>query len=289
MGKSIKLLQDREAMLLESAQKLEYKEISGGENLSLYFYFPSDFEEEPSRPLLLFFPGGGWDRASVAEFGPHALYFVERGAVCGLVEYRNSSSHPDSQPLDSLSDGMSAIRYVRQHAEKLHIDPDKVIACGAGAGGNIAANVALNAQGQKREASGSKPNAAVLFSPVIEVTQGSYGSDRFQNPNDYKQVNLLKHAEAGAPPVLLMHGTEDRLVPLSDAALFADRMKKRKNSCELVEFEGRDRNFYNWNFDPASFEICLSTMDEFLDSYGFLSISPADQSPHLISWREEDY
>ncbi|MAS94244.1 MAG: hypothetical protein CMO55_13690 [Verrucomicrobiales bacterium] len=289
MGKSIKFLQDRERILLERAKDLEYKEVADGENLSIHFYFPADIEDGPDRPVILFFNGGGWDRGNIVEFAPHALYFIERGAVCGLVEYRNAKSHPESTPVESLKDGRSAVKFVRQHREQLHVDSDKVIVCGSGAGGNIAAHSAMKPKSRVEEESDSRPNAVILFSSIIDVEKGSYGFDQFQEPGDAKRACLTRFIDSGLPPMLIMHGTDDRLVPLFEVSLFAERMKKRKNVCELVELEGRDRNFFNLNVDPGSYEICLSTIDDFLDQQGLLPRDETADEARVISWREEDY
>ena len=73
MQRSIKLLNERERQLLESAQSLSYRELEEGEELQIHFYFPKDLKEKDPRPVFLFFNSGAWDRGSVIQFAPHAL------------------------------------------------------------------------------------------------------------------------------------------------------------------------------------------------------------------------
>jgi acetyl esterase len=125
MTKGFKWMSDREGLLLNSARKLTYQSLEDGSSLSIYFYLPKSLTEGPPRPVILFFNGGMWDRGRVIQFLPQAFHYVERGAVCGLVEYRNSSSHPGAHPVDAFHDAKAAIQFTRDHAESLHLDPGK--------------------------------------------------------------------------------------------------------------------------------------------------------------------
>tara|TARA_R110000850_G_scaffold9033_28_gene33395 strand:+ start:2825 stop:3673 length:849 start_codon:yes stop_codon:yes gene_type:complete len=282
MGKSIHLLTERERLLLGRAQAKVYASVDGGKDLSIHFYFPRDLSDDASRPVFLFFNGGAWDRGSVVQFAPHALHFVERGAVCGLVEYRNRASHPGVSPEDALTDGRAAIRFVREHSDRLHVDPSRLVAFGASAGGNLAGNAA-NADEP------SRPNAVVMYSPIIDIEKGAYGYDAFVDNAEARKASLSRHIVAGMPPMLIIHGTADRLVPIKGVQEFSKRVGKKKNSCDFVEFEGRDQNFFNLNYDPASYEIALSTTAEFLDRHRILVKSEDDEDTQVISWRERDY
>ncbi|MEX2580310.1 MAG: alpha/beta hydrolase [Verrucomicrobiales bacterium] len=284
---------DREKLLLERARAMEYREVARGRNLSIHFYLPKNLEEGPARPVFLFFNAGGWDRGNVVQFAPQALFYVERGVVCGLAEYRNRTSHPDSTPIDSLRDGRSAIRFVRRHQANLHVDPQKLVAFGAGAGANIVGSASLktrlSADESEYDLSAAQPDAAVMFSAIVEVARGTYGFDQFSDPSDCAKASLTRCVEPGAAPMLLIHGTADRLASCDRAADFATAMRERKNECEFVEFEGRDHSFFNWNVDPASYEACLACVDDFLDRRGVLKKSERDDETRIISRREEDY
>ena len=293
MGTSFKWVQDRERLLLDKAQTMEYKEVADGGNLSIHFYFPKQFKSGPTRPVLLFFNDGGWDRGNVIQFAPQALYYVERGAVCGLVQYRNRSSHPDSTPLDSLQDGRSAIQFVRDHAEKLHIDTEKVISVGAGAGANIVAGVSLQINAPVRDPEykreDSLPNATVLISAIVEVEKGAYGYEQFRESADCRQANLIRHAKRCAAPMLILHGTADRISAFERVSEFAATMKRKKSDCDFVEFEGRDHSFFNLNVDPVSYEASLTYIDRFLDRTGMLDKSSGGDQARIISRSEGDY
>jgi len=295
MPQSFQSVTDQQRLLLDSAQTLSYKSLSDGDDLDIHFYLPKNLKENEAHPAILFFNSGAFDRGQPIQFAPHALYFVERGAVCGLVNYRMKSTHPESSPTNSLQDGLSAVRFLRLHCEKLNIDPEKIIVYGAGAGANIAANsamgipVAEDSEGEKNPDVDAQANAAVLLSPITDITKKSYGHAQFKNNAECKRVSLSRHIKPGCPPMLVIHGNADRLIPNEVVEQFITKMRKKGNSCEYVSLEGRDNNFYNMNFDPVSFEICLRDVDAFLVKGGFLPERDDSQAIRIISSREKDY
>lgn len=293
MTKAFQWSGEREQLLLKNAKQLSYETLGDGRELVVYLYLPPEPSEGGSHPGFLFFNSGAWDRGSVIQFAPQALYYVGRGAICGLVEYRNRGSHPGSCPIDALRDGRSAIHTLRQHAASLHLDPTRVVVVGGGAGANIAAGAAMGIPlpgcDPALNAATARPDAAILFSAILDIEKGGYGYDSFSDEAEARLASLSRHVNTGSPPLLLLHGTADRLVPLEDAAEFADKMKRHHNVCELAEFEGRDGNFYNFNVDPVSYEASLATMDDFLDRHGLLMKGENHEGPQIISWREQDY
>ena len=114
---------------------------------------------------MVFFFGGGWINGNVKQFEPHAQYFSKRGIVCFLADYRVASRN-HTTPFESLKDAKSAIRFIRQNAQRFHLDTAKIIASGGSVGGQLAAACALitkyNEAGEDLSIS-CKPNALVLF------------------------------------------------------------------------------------------------------------------------------
>ncbi|MCZ6795274.1 MAG: dienelactone hydrolase family protein, partial [Planctomycetota bacterium] len=79
----------------------------------------------------------------------------------------------------------------------------------------------------------------------------------------------------GAPPTIIFHGTADRTVKFETAKLFTGAMKKAKNRCRLVPFEGRGHGFFNHGRgDGSDYVTTVRGMDEFLIELGFLEGKP---------------
>lgn len=296
-GGTFNSLTNQQKQLLEQAQTATYKVPEDGEELKIHFYLPKGLKEGPKRPVILFFFSSQYDRGNVIQFAPQALYFVERGAVCGLVEYQTAFSHPGSTPIMSVMDGLAAIRFVRLYEDQLHIDGSRVIVAGGGAGANIAGCAALGAKIRDENEEGASeinplPNAAVLLSSLIDVTKKSFAYRQFAyKPSDAKRVSLSGLVD-GSPrcPMIMIHGTDDRMTPLIEAEVFAEKMKKaKKNDFEFQAFEGRDANFFNLNMDPMSFEASLNEIDKFLVKHLMLDLNENPNGASLVSWREEDF
>jgi acetyl esterase len=77
------------------------------------------------------------------------------------------------------------------------------------------------------------------------------------------------------PPMCLLHGTADDIVPYDSIKDFTDKMHKAGNRCELNPFEGTDHFFIN---NPNGSRV-LEIIDEFLMSLGCIDISSIKEAP----------
>ena len=93
---------------------------------------------ETGRRSSSFFHGGGWKDGTPTVFYRHCKYFASRGIVAMSADYR-VGRRDGAKPAQCVSDAKSAIRWLRQHAEKLGIDPNRIVASGGSAGGHLAA------------------------------------------------------------------------------------------------------------------------------------------------------
>ena len=266
---------DRDSQLLASAEAHVYRETSGGDPLHLHHFRPA---EEPLdhglSPAILWFFGSGFDSGQLTQFAPQALHFAGRGAHSFLVEYRTAKSH-GSTPLDAMQDGRSALAWVRSQADSLGIDPTRMVAAGALAGGTIAAAAAMKSDLPRDESDPKKvdavPSALVLYSPLLEVLRGRYGSSAFASAGiSPKEAHLTGYLTRNLPPMLLLHGTADRETPFEGVERFVRRARRKGNQCQLVPFPGRRHSFFNLNVDPVLFDVCNAEVDRFLVEVGIL-------------------
>lgn len=89
--------------------------------------------------------------------------------ICILADYRVQTVD-GSTPFESLEDAKSAVRFIRDNAEKLHVDPDKIV---CSAGGHLATATAAIEKYNELSIS-TKPNALILFNPVIDNGPSGY-------------------------------------------------------------------------------------------------------------------
>ena len=255
-----------------SQEKIIYKQIDTTK-LLMEIYHPEKVEKTQKYPAMVFFYGGGWNEGTIKQFEPHAKYFAKRGMVCFLVDYR-VTNRQHSTPFESLKDAKSAMRYIKEHANTYSIDTLKIVAAGGSAGGHLAAATALiedyNEATDNRSIS-CKPNALVLFNPVIDNGPGGYGYQRIGD--SYKSFSPIHNIKKGAPPTILFLGTKDIYIPVETLKYYQTVMNKVGSRCELILYEGKEHGFFNYN-KFENYKKTVSEADAFLQSIGYLKDTP---------------
>jgi acetyl esterase/lipase len=255
-----------------SQESILYKQIDTT-RLMMDVYYPEEMDTMQKYPAIIFYFGGGWNGGSVGQFEPHARYFSQRGMVCFLADYR-VRSRQQSTPFESLKDAKSAIRFLREHADAFSIDVSRIVAAGGSAGGHLAAATALvDGYNDDRDdvSVDCRPNALVLFNPVIDNGPGGYGFERIDEA--YLSFSPLHNIRKGAPPTIFFLGTEDPLIPVETARYYQKVMEKVGSLCELHLYEGQKHGFFNY----GRFEYYRQTVsqaDTFLQSLGYLDEEP---------------
>jgi acetyl esterase/lipase len=250
-----------------------YKTTPQGQ-LQIELFLPVDWKPSDARPAIVFFFGGGWTNGNRRQFVPQCQYLASRGMVAATADYRIKSIHKTTPDL-CVEDAKSAVRWMRQHAGELGIDPKRVAAGGGSAGGHIAAATALlpgfNSPGEDASVS-SVPNALVLFNPVLDMTEIA---PKFFPGSDEAKAKIAHDLSPNAfitkqtPPAVIFFGTNDALGVGGQA--YIDRSAETGNRADLYLAEGMKHSFFN---RPPWFESTLRQSDEFLTSLGYLQGKP---------------
>lgn len=249
-----------------------YKKTEQGD-LKISLSFPADWKATDRRPAIVFFFGGGWAQGTVEQFVPQASYLARRGMVSARADYRVKSRHQVT-PDKCVEDAKSAVRWLRKNALALGIDPGKIVAAGGSAGGHIAACTGtvqgFDSAGEDLSVS-SKPNAMVLFNPVLHLEPIA---QRMADGETAKKITPNLHLETGLPPALILFGSADPLRKGADEYL--SKAKEQGAVAELYTAEGQPHGFFNrspWQ------ERTLFRVDEFLASIGYLQGKPTLDPP----------
>ncbi|MHB8864193.1 MAG: alpha/beta hydrolase [Pirellulaceae bacterium] len=250
-----------------ATQSFIYKQTRQTE-LELIVHNPPDWKETDKRPAIVFFFGGGWTGGKIEQFEPQASHLARRGMVAVRADYRVKSRHRVT-PKECVEDAKSAVRWIRQNAAKLGVDPERIVAAGGSAGGHIAACTAftpgLDAEGEDVKIS-SKPNALVLFNPVLRFERIPELMERIGNDEVVgKAISPTLHLAKDSPPALIFFGTADRLAIMGDE--FMKKSKELGHRAELFTAEGQPHGFFNRS---PWLEKTTQRMDEFLASLSYL-------------------
>ncbi len=255
-----------------------YKTV-GDRDLRLFVIKPDGWKPTDERPAIVFFHGGGWVGGAPGQFNDQATYLATRGMVCILAEYRLVKNVP-GPPLDCVHDAKSAMRWVRSHAGRLGIDPNRIAAGGGSAGGHLAAFVGM-VQGlddpQDDLKVSPRANALVLFNPVFD--NGPDGGWNHKRVGErYKEFSPAHNITNDDPPAIVFLGTNDKLIGVPVVERFKSNMTAAGVRCETCYYERQGHGFFNK--DPWK-TFTLAETDKFLASLGWLVGEPTLEVPAL--------
>jgi acetyl esterase len=251
---------------------VETYKVASGDELKLYIFNPEGHNpKKDQRPAIVFFFGGGWNGGAPTQFEQHCRYLASRGMVALAADYR-VKSRQQTPPSACVNDGKSAIRYVRQNAARLGIDPKRIAAGGGSAGGHVGAATGmldgLDDEADDRTVS-SKSNALVLFNPVYDNGPEGYGHSRVKEY--WKEISPAHNITKDDPPAIVFLGTKDTLIPVSTGERFKARMEAVGLKSELHLYEGKPHGFFNErNGGTEIFFDTVRKMDRFLVDLGYL-------------------
>ncbi|MDF1752725.1 MAG: alpha/beta hydrolase [Verrucomicrobiales bacterium] len=259
------------ALKISGAVAEVYKKASG-DDLYIYRFDPADHDPaKDKRPAVVFFFGGGWNGGTPNQFVPHSRYLASRGLVTFVADYR-VKSRQKATPNQCVADGKSAVRWIRKNADRLGIDPAKVIAGGGSAGGHVAAAAGfcdgLEDEGEDLSIS-SKPAAMLLFNPVYDNGPKGYGNSRVTEW--FPAISPAHNITKDDPPTIVFLGSKDSLIPVSTAEKFRDDMTALGLKSELHVYKGAPHGFFNQGKKPDHFSDTVLKTDQFLVGLGYLS------------------
>ena len=190
-------------------------------------YVPS---ADGQHPTLVYMHGGGWVSRSKEERALYVFPFLEKGWTVVNVEYRMA---PVWLAPAAVEDCLCALRWVIQHAKDYKIDTTRIVAMGNSAGGHLAltTGVVPASAGLERQCPGSEDLkvAAILdwygITDVNELLDGpntkSYALTWLGNQTNREQiakrVSPLTYVRAGLPPIMIIHGDADPIVPYTQS------------------------------------------------------------------------
>ncbi|MBN2174212.1 MAG: alpha/beta hydrolase [Bacteroidales bacterium] len=195
---------------------------------------PANFGPE-IRPALVIVHGGGWAMGSknVDVYQKMMVDYAHKGYVTINVEYRLTG---EAEFPACIEDVKCAVRWLRAHAGKYGVDPDRIGAYGHSAGAHLALMLAMVPESAVLEGDGgwddysSRVNVAGAGSPPTEL-----GRDVPMAKTEWWPIGYIS---ADQPPLFLIQGTEDPVVLPKRTGDFVDKMKAAGADIEYLELPG---------------------------------------------------
>jgi acetyl esterase/lipase len=191
-------------------------------------------------PAIIFIHGGGWIGGN-HKLSP-ILQIAKSGYFGASIEYRLSNVAKWPAQIEDCKLG---VRWLRANAVRYNIDPNRIGVWGESAGGHLVTCLGTMADVKEYEGDGGYPgvSSAVqavvdfygptdftrpgIYSPAaIKMTEGLFGVPYEQNPDLWKSGSPLYYVAAGDPPMLLVHGDSDNIVPIAQSTVFDEALTK---------------------------------------------------------------
>lgn len=224
------------------------------------------YPEQPNGIGLIHVSGSGWsaplslDARPLKEAGHvriEALPLVERGYTVFTVNHR---AIPRFQYPAPVEDVQRAVRFVRFHGERFGIDPDRIGAIGGSSGGHLVSMLGvLPGEGDAQAESEIDRVSAKVQCVVARATPSDFVASatgrevpalllgaRFSPRPDpgspemriAREASPITHVTADDPPLLLIHGDQDDVVPYALSERFRERLAAAGVKTDLIKVSG---------------------------------------------------
>ena len=207
---------------------------AGGPQQQLDLYIPT---EGKNMPLVVYMHGGGWEHGDKGgdSLSFNYLQLLWDGYAMASINYRLA---PAAIWPAQLQDCKAAIRWLKAHAHQYGYDPNRIAIIGESVGGHLAAILGTTSGsktfdvGENLDSSSDVTCAVNLFGAVADFTTFDGPNFSFLGGSLKDRLDLARSASptsyvhADEPPMLVVHGTADHLVPYLQAELVVEAMDK---------------------------------------------------------------
>ena len=237
---------------------------SNGQELTLILPWTTHDDRAP-MPLIVFVQGSGWTTPNLDYEIPMLSHFAEEGIAVATVSHRSTC---DGHTFPAyLQDVKCAIRYLRAHAAEYTIDPERIAAFGTSSGGNTVCLVGLTGNDPRfRTDEYSEESDAVCavvscFAPTdLTALYGmrqntdaaltaNFGPNKDLWPEMLHTFSPVDQVQYGKtyPSFLLLHGTNDPLVPYQQMEDLYTRLTKAGADVKAYYVDGAEHEGNFWS------------------------------------------
>ncbi len=238
----------------------------------LDLYLPRVRDDEEPLPVLVYIHGGAWRAGDKRGGGFRLARFVAEGKYAGIsVGYRLTG---EAKWPAQLHDCKAAIRWIRANAEKHNLDAEKIAVWGTSAGGHLVSclgtmndDEALEGDLGEHDDQSSRVACVInYYGPSNLLTMDDHKSQiRHNAPNSPESLLIggpiqqnkektrtacsLFYVTKDDAPHLIVHGTNDRLVPYPQSEVFDKALDDAGVPSTLIKMDGGGHGFRSEELD----------------------------------------
>lgn len=209
--------------------------------------------ETKNNAAVLFMISGGWfsPKSNMDFLDSFTSFLTDEGFTVFAV---NHGSSPRYQVPDAVTDVRRAVRHIRSNAENYEIDPERIGVMGLSAGGHLSLMLGLASDDGSEssddpiERVSNRVQAVVAYFPVVDLKEiVSYDSDLEALHFELKlapENSPIEFVSKDDPPVLLIHGDQDKVVPIDHSRRMHLALSEIENVVDFVVIEGAGHSFH---------------------------------------------
>lgn len=224
-----------------------------GKDLLLDAYVPNGLGPFPA---VLVVHGGSWKSGNKTQLSGYAMRLAARGFAAFAINYRLA---PDSKHPAQINDCRAALRWIEEHADKYHVDADRIGAIGYSAGAHLVFLLGMAGDQNKPDdvvppwkpgqktgrrlkavVAGGSPCDFTVLEEDDKVLSHFLGGTKGEVPEVYVTASPAFYLSEDDPPILFFHGTADELVTIRGPEIMIERLQKKGVEASLYKVPGGD-------------------------------------------------
>lgn len=243
------------------------------------------YDPQKDYPLIVYVQGSGWQKQHLYQNLGDMVRIVGKGYAVALVEYRSSDIAPIPAQAEDVK---TAIRFLRKNGAQYRLKTDKIALWGDSSGAHTALLAGITGNSGPdtpiyREYSAEVTCIVDWYGPVdmVEMCKdlsvqdhtdpnGNFGMaiggySAIAHPEAAEKANILHYLnpEKATPPILIMHGDRDHVVPFRQSCLLYHKLRKLRKEVEFVKVRGAFHAFGGFHCDEA-LDIVLGFIQKYL-------------------------
>jgi acetyl esterase/lipase len=222
------------------------------------------------HPAVMLIHGGGWDSLDKSTMRSMGQLLARSGFVGFAADYRLFNGKQNRWPAQ-LDDVQRAVRWVRANAAKYHVNPERIGAFGHSAGAQLAALLGMEDTRDNSDPAlakySSKVQAVVDVSGPTDFTvehdpdgiaylTNFLGGDYSKHPEVWRDASPAFHVSKADAPFLIVHGTRDESVPISQAQELFDKLQSAGVPVSFIKID----DAHTFQTPEARRQLALQTL-----------------------------